>query len=259
MIGMKGGGVKPAGLSLSPVVLAPPPGHGGSRLVHFARMRRAARVAGLAAVDVAAVVLLAGPCWDATRGAPAPPSAELSARPTTPPASAPATTVPEVAETFEIAAFDVAAIEGPTEPFEPVRAQVGGLLDRYLAQAVVLPLRAGVGAGDLSPLFTGAAAARAAGADRASLVDDGVGKADALRVERATASVVVLVDSGGEAVTLANVSLVVEAIVRGQRLTIDRSGEIFFDREGDAWKISGYDIRVRRDTADGSSTTAVKR
>jgi hypothetical protein len=238
------------------VVLAPLPpcppagaaGPGATELVHFAGMRRAARVLGLAAV-----ALVAASCSRSTPAS-APPSSTAPA----PPASAPATAV-AAPPAFAIQAFDVAAAGESGPSLQELRSEIGGVLDRYLSTAVVGPLQTGQPAGDLSPLFGGGTAERVAGADRAALVDEGFPPAVDLTVERATASVTVLVGPDPEVgLARAVVSLLVRATVGGSALTVDRTGELLVSPEDDGWKISGYEIRVTRDTATLSTTTVAK-
>lgn len=217
-------------------------------------MRRAVRRLGLPAV-----ALLAAACSGSASSSP--PAASATGPTTTATAfghtAAAATTVPAPGEKFEIQAFDVAAAEGAPESFQGVRAQLEEALDHYLEQAVLTPLRSGLPAGDLSALFAGPAAERIAGPDRAALVDEGLPKLTDVALEKATAAVAILAGAGGEVgLASARISVVVKGAISGMPLVVEHTGELFFGRDGDAWKISGYQVRVSKDTLEGSATTA---
>lgn len=210
-------------------------------------MRRAVRRVGLPAV-----ALLSAACSGSPSTSP-PPASAPSAQGTIAP---PTTVLPTPADRFEIQGFEVAAADGAPESFQPVRTQVAEALDRYLDKAVLSPLRSGQPAGDLSALFAGTAVERVAGPDRAALVDEGLPPVIGVAVERATALVAVLAGPGAEAgFASARISMLVTGIVGAAPLTVERTGELILGRDGDTWKITGYEIRVSTYTHEASAST----
>ena len=211
-------------------------------------MRRALRRLGLCAV-----ALLSAACAGSPSASPPPASAPAAGGTVVPPTTA----LPVPAGGFDIQAFEVAAAEDAPEAFRRVRERVGAALDRYLEHAVLAPLRSGQPAGDLSGLFTGAAAARVAGPDRGALVDEGLPPVSDVDVEKATASVLVLAGRGGEAgFATARIALLVRGLVGVAPLTVERTGELTLSPDGDTWKISGYEVRASKDTREESATGA---
>ena len=206
-------------------------------------MRRAVGLLGLAA----AVLALPG----CSSSKPAASSATTSV--TVPPTT---TTQPEPAglSTFDVAPAEVHAWNAPPEFPDSARAGVQALLDRYLADAVLRPLRSGEPAGDLAAVFGPSAGDRMTGPDRVALVDEGLPKADSARVEVASADIVALT---GLTVVSAGIHLLIAAKIGGTPLRIERSGELQLSVQGDAWKVIGYDVRVSRDTPDAAATTTV--
>ena len=72
---------------------------------------------------------------------------------------------------------------------------------QYVQTATVDPLRDGRGAGEIAPLFTAAAAARAQGPDRAVLVDEGLPAATAdITAKAVPVAITVLADQNGDLV-----------------------------------------------------------
>jgi len=205
-------------------------------------MRRAAKWWGLVAVLVVTVSLTA--CSSTSpKGSPA---GAAQTSPTTPPApTTTATTVPTLTS-FTLAEPEIAAFG--TDPLLPVEARDGAhaLLDQYLDRAVVTPLRSGL-VGDLAPLFTAPALERLSGPDRAAMIDEGLGGATDISVATAAAQLTALVGPEGVHVIVAGIDLAVTAKWRGGPVAIHRSGELTLVVDGDAWKISGYDVRVDRD------------
>ena len=163
--------------------------------------------------------------------------------------------LPQLA-TFEMQGFDVQAVGSTSEKAEAILPRVDGLLDTYLTNAILVPLRSGKPAGDLAPVFAAAAVDRLNGPDRAALVDEGLPKASDVKVQTATASVSVLADRNGEiALVWAGIRIDVTAIVADTPVAIERTGELMLGLEGDDWKINAYDISVSRNTPEGTTTT----
>jgi hypothetical protein len=207
-------------------------------------MRRAARGWRLAAV-VAVTVSLTACSSGSPKGRPA---GAAQTTPTKPPApAATASTVPTLTS-FTLAEPEIAAFG--TDPLLPVEAREGAhaLLDQYLDRAVVTPLRSGR-AGDLAPLFTAPALERLGGSDRAALIDEGFGGATEISVATAAAQLTALVGPEGVHLIVAGIDLAVTAKVNGGPVAIHRSGELTLVVDGDAWKITAYDVRVDRDGA----------
>lgn len=212
-------------------------------------MRRAVRGLGLSAL-----ALLTAAC----SGSPptSPPPASVPAAGGT--IAAPTTALPAPPERFEIETFDVAAAEGTPDSFGPVLDRVAAALDRYLDMAVLAPLRSGGPAEDLSPVFAGAAAERVAGPDRAALVDEGLPPLGGLVLEKASAKVAVLAGRGGEAgFATASIVTVVKGVVGTVPLTVERFGNVELEPDGATWKITGYEIRVSKDTGEHTATTGL--
>lgn len=158
---------------------------------------------------------------------------------------------------FASISFDLDAA-APTPPglAEDVRGQVLATLDTYLRAATLDPLVGGP-VGDLTPVFTAAAASRLTGTDRAALVDEGL---PVLSDPRPSAAVGLrgLVGPDGQLVVMAAlIDVRVVAEVGRQPLTVVRQGALVLVNEG-GWKIDGYELRVTRDSgpAGPATTTA---
>lgn len=199
-------------------------------------------------LGLAAVVLGLSAC--ATSETPAAPVSTAVEVPVTPPELP---TMPS----FSIGQVDLRAVNAPAELSDTTRGRIQGVLDRYLTNAVLIPLRTAERIGDLSSVFMGQALERMEGADRAALVDEGMPKAEEIEVTTASADLTALLGPDGIAVMAADIHLVVTADVAGTPLTIERAGELLLSPERDAWKISGYQVRVTRDTPVGVTTTTV--
>jgi hypothetical protein len=178
------------------------------------------------------------------------------------PAATTATTVPAPTTTteperpglsaFRLASAEVAAWNAPPEFPDGARAGVQAVLDRYLTDAVVTPLRSGQPAGDLSSLFAASTLERVNGPDRAALIDEGLPKAERVTVEEASAAVTALT---GLSIVSAGVHILLSARVGGTPLRVERSGELQLAADGDVWKVIGYDIRVTRETPGAAAPT----
>jgi hypothetical protein len=207
-------------------------------------MRRAAWLLGLAA----AVVGLPG-CSESKPAAPTG-TTVAAASPTT-------TSEPERpgVSAFSLAPADVAAWNAPPEFPDGARAGVQALLDRYLTDAVLRPLRSGESAGDLSAVFAPSTLERVNGPDRAALVDEGLPRAERVTVEVASAALTALT---GLSVVSAGIHILVSARVGGTPLRVERTGELQLSAEGDTWKVIGYDVRVTRDTPGAAPVTTTQ-
>lgn len=132
----------------------------------------------------------------------------------------------------------------------------------YLKIATVQPLRTGQPAGDLAPVFDGAALGRAEGPDRPALVDEGLPKvASELDVVAKPVAITGLGDQDGNLVALtATLDLDITAAAPGKEkpLHIVRSGYFVLSPDASgSWKVSAYKVNVSRDggTLDATTTT----
>ena len=207
-------------------------------------MRRAVGLLGLA------VAVVALPGCSSSKPAASSATTAVTVAPTT------TTTQPEPPglSAFNVAPAEVHAWNAPPEFPDSARDGVQALLDRYLTDAVLRPLRSGEPAEDLAAVFGPPASDRMAGPDRLALVDEGLPKAESARVEVASADLVALT---GLTIVSAGIHVLIAAKVAGTPLRIERTGELQLAVQGDAWKVTGYDVRVTRDTAEAAVTTTV--
>ncbi|HEV3402480.1 MAG TPA: hypothetical protein VG078_11715 [Acidimicrobiales bacterium] len=176
------------------------------------------------------------------------------------PAAPPPTEPPPATIAWELSGGEVHAVRPPAPGLpDDVRAKVTATLERYLADAVVGPLRSGQPAGDLGVVFTAPALGRVNGPDRAALVDEGLPRATALRSEAATARLGALAGDD-HAVTVVAAAVTLRLHTGGaDSVAIVRTGDLVLVADGDGWKIDGYDIRTTRDSAEGGATTTTAR
>jgi hypothetical protein len=209
-----------------------------------------ARAAGLLGIIAVAAGLAS--CSAPRHPSASAPSTQAAPAPTVAPAT---TTAAAPSVSFTIGTTDLQAIDAPAELSDTTRAGVLKLLDGYLATAVVGPLRSGEPAGDLSGIFTGPALDRANGPDHGALVDDGMPKADSVRVGVASADLTALIQPGSLTLLAATIHVAVSGTAGGGPVAVDRTGDLELSLVADAWKVSGYDVRVTRTTAGGATTT----
>jgi hypothetical protein len=131
------------------------------------------------------------------------------------------------------------------------------LLQRYLDDAILAPLRSGGPAPDLGALFTAETAPRISGGDRAAMVGEGLPRADG-GVEADAANATITPFKVGDQVPLvvAEIDLRLRALaVEGSGVSVFQHGELLLVPEGSGWRIGGYDMRVARDTPTGTTTS----
>jgi hypothetical protein len=165
-----------------------------------------------------------------------------------------------LATTFRLAGAEVPSTGAKALP-DAVTSGVLATLNRYLAGAVVGPLKSGTAAPDLPALFTGAAAQRLTGPDRATLVEEG-GPASgrSVRVDDAAATLTALLAPDGSiSVVAAKVDVVLRAGGAGTATRVARSGELVLIPDGGVWKIDGYDLKVTRDPVAPATSTSGQR
>lgn len=158
------------------------------------------------------------------------------------------------------------ASAGPSDAklSDDARDKVVRAVNEYVAAGIVQPLTKGTKAGDLSGAFSATALARLHGPDRATLLDEGFPKADALTAKAATVALTGLADQAGTIVLVsAGVIFDLDATVDGKPIHIHRLGDLLLAPDGDKWKITGYDVGVQREGTglppDTTSSTAVKK
>jgi len=164
--------------------------------------------------------------------------------------------------TFTGATFDLhAAVEVGPGVADAAWAGVLDTLNRYLEAAVLTPLRTGGPAGDLTPLFRGAAAAlvMTAGPDRFAFIDENMPAVSDLRQQSAVAGLSALAGPDGTVIVVtAGLDLRLIGHVNGALVTVTRTGELVLVPEGGTWQIDAYDIHVTRTLADDVTTTTVR-
>lgn len=202
-------------------------------------MGRAGWLVGLAAA------LLALPACSTSKPQAATPHVTVAHEATT-------TTDPPGAYAFTLAPPEAISWNGPPVFPDDVRGAVQVLLDRYLADAILRPLRTAQPAGDLGAIFAAPAIDRVNGPDRAALVDEGLPKPDSVHVDTASAN---LVGLQGVPLVAAGFHVLLTAKFGGAPVRFDHSGELQVGLGGDGWKVVAYDVRVTRDSLDGSGTT----
>ena len=137
---------------------------------------------------------------------------------------------------------------GTKAPPAEVVGAVTWTLDRWLAEAVVAPLRTGQPVADLAALFTPAALERASTDDRSALTDEGL-PALATRIHPRAATLHLSSVAGPDeatAVVVATVDLQLHVV--GPMLDADvvRQGELVLVPADGGWRIDGYDLRTSR-------------
>ena len=173
-----------------------------------------------------------------------------------PRAVAPSTTAaPARAIAFTVAGTDVIWTTKAADFTPAAKAGVVGILDKWLAGAVVLPLRSGA-AGDIAALFTSDVAPRLTGPDRVALVDEGLPRATALTPTVENVKLTALFDGDG-AVALVTAALNVQLIVTAPDgpYTVGHTGELVLQQDFGVWRITGYDIRSTHQDITGATTT----
>jgi len=136
------------------------------------------------------------------------------------------------------------------------------LLQRYLDDAILAPLRSGGPAPDLGPLFTAETAPRIGAGDRAAMVGEGMPRAGGgVQADAANATITPFRVGDQVPLVIAQIDLRLRARdVEGASVTVAHQGELTLVPEGSTWRIGGYDMLATRDTPAGTTTTtAVKR
>lgn len=157
---------------------------------------------------------------------------------------------PSVDETVEVTpgAVTVSSAGPPVGLDDAVRDQMLDTVTRYVQAATVNPLRAGRSAADIASLFTGSAAARAEGPDRAVVVDEGFPAATAdITATAVPVAITVLADQNGNLVLAsAGVDLTATTKTAKGPVEIHRVGSLTLAPEAGGWKVAGFDLAVSR-------------
>jgi len=159
---------------------------------------------------------------------------------------------------FTVASFDVEAVADPIAGgVEGAQAGIVATLNRWLADAVLGPLRSGQPAGDIGSFFTGPTRERIATTpDRAAFVDEGMPPVTGVGAGTASLAMVALADPDGNIPVVAvHVNLTLGGMVEGSPVGIEHVGDLSMLPDGDAWRIDGYDVKATRATAGATTTT----
>ena len=143
------------------------------------------------------------------------------------------------------------------------RDAVFAAVGSYVQDATVAPLE-GKQVPDLASHFTATAAPALQGAERDALLDTDLPRATGkITPALQPVNLHALADPGG-AIDLvgSTLDLTVQANARGGPITIHRSGELMFTRDGGTWKILSFRLAVTRDGAGlgtaGSTSSTTK-
>jgi hypothetical protein len=132
---------------------------------------------------------------------------------------------------------------------DDVRAKVLAVVSTYVNAATVKPLQTGaVDDAALATALGPAAAQRATGLDRVTLVDEGIPKAAGrIVVKTLPVKLTALADESGRIVVVtAGLDSIARTRTAKGAITISRKGDLVFTPDGDTWKIDGYDLAVER-------------
>ena len=165
--------------------------------------------------------------------------------------------------TTTVAAGAITLIVAPSPDTPPaVKDATVALLQHYLDDAILAPLRSGGPAPDLGALFTAETAPRISGGDRAAMVGEGMPKArGGIKADAANATITPFKVGDQVPLVVAEIDLrLLARDVEGAGVSILQHGELLLVPEGSTWRIGGYDMLATRDTPAGTTTTtAVKR
>lgn len=154
---------------------------------------------------------------------------------------------------LDVTAAEVVSPHQARGPLEgPTREAVLATLQKTFDATVVQALRDGRG-GSLQELFTGDAAERAAGPDRAALFDEDAGPVDELVLDKAN---VRLTGLHGETADAALVVAKIDWDVRSAdgSIRVQRIGELSLIPVFGSWLVGAYTVITNR-TAGGETTT----
>lgn len=139
------------------------------------------------------------------------------------------------------------------------RDAVGEVVERLLLVTSAQPLASGRAGAGFADLFTPSAGARAAGADRAALFDEGVPSFGELETETATVELIGLAGSMDPATALV-IAKFTWAVASGERPgdRIARAGQLSLVPDDGGWVIGAYTVAVTRTIDDTTTTTTAE-
>ncbi len=167
------------------------------------------------------------------------------------------TTRPDASVTVTAGLVGVSSAGPPVELPAVDRDAVLAAVTDYVQQATLDPLD-GAPTKDLAAQLTASAVPALTGPEHDALVDVGVPPATgAVKVTLAPVNLRGLADRAGTIDLVgATVDLTAHAPVAKGRVTIHRTGELMFTREGAAWKLLSFKLTVTRDGPGLDSATA---
>jgi hypothetical protein len=177
------------------------------------------------------------------------------------------TTTAKVEKNFPVVHVALAPLDANnTKPAgDDVIAKVQATLDRYVADAVVAPLRTAAPPPDLSAVFTGNVLARITpgSPERASLVDEGFPAASTAITPDAANAVITSVAGPDEVPGLIGVHLDLKIHAVGPTADFDvvHSADFVFIDDADAgeWKIDAFQAHAGRDSRPPATATTTKK
>ena len=171
------------------------------------------------------------------------------------------TTTTKVEKNFPAIHVHLAPIDAndTKPPGDDVIAKVQTTLDRYIAAAVVAPLRTAMPAPDLSPVFTGNVLARLAPGtpDRASLIDEGFPAASTAITADAATGLITSVAGPDEATGVIGIHLDLQIHAVGPTADFDvvRGADFILVPDGNDWKIDAFLVHAGRDSRSPTTST----
>lgn len=172
-------------------------------------------------------------------------------------ASSSTTTRPDASVTATAGLVGVSSAGAPVELPAVDRDAVLAAVTDYVQQATIDPLE-GTPTKNLAAQLTASAAPALTGPEQGALVDTGVPPATgAVRATLAPVNLHALADRAG-AIDLvgATLDLTARAPVAKGAITIHRTGELMFTRDGATWKLLSFKLAVTRDGPGIASPTA---
>jgi hypothetical protein len=149
-------------------------------------------------------------------------------------------------------AGDQSSPYGPFGPFEVQtlgtdgQLQVTAAVDRYLDEAVLVPLQTGVTA-QLADVLTATTLAALQPDQRAVLTEEGSPVVADAAVDQHTVTVDGIVAPDGSSVAVATVALAVAGTLDGTPVRSTRTGTLTFVLDGTSWRIDAFSLQVDRD------------
>jgi hypothetical protein len=169
-------------------------------------------------------------------------------------AATPTTTTAPAAPVVRLDVTDAVLVSDDApraELADPVRAEVLGVVERFLQLGTVVPLTTGEVGEGIEELLTDEARQRFAEEDRSALVDEGTPPSDRVEVVREEATLSGLARGGDVELVVVRVAL--EA-AGDDGARVHRHGELTVVPVDGSWRISGWEMVVER--SDGTDAAA---